>query len=513
MKKYFAKTSRSFHKMRFKRLLLHFLALECQNNTGSANVTKKRRYFERNDPHNSALSVYLADFAPGGRYHDLPVDHKHHKLFRRRCSLPYAMFAQICQRIRDEEWEIPNIKHVFGSNDKPIGLCGIKMASLEVKVFCALFTLTRATPFDSMALLTNCSEEVHRKFFIQFVHHFVEKLYDSNVFMPTTTDEIFELESQYRKVGFPGCIGSTDCVHIAWDQVSTQLKVECTGKEGFATLTYSVTCNRIGNLSLKFTFISSINLLLHFNIYFMLGFIMGVSGSFFGSVNDKTIVKFEKEIDKVRSSELYTNYEYDIYTSNSGNIQNLSIQGCYLLCDNGYLNWVILQCPSTSIADGPLYHWSKRLESVRKDIECVFGRLKIRYSILKNRLRLHYKADIDKVFRVCCILHNMLLVNDGWNEYINDSSNWLFFSDLADDEIDNMFSRPRNNNDVVISDDDIRAQINSHGSNGVTFDGTNYSNNIVHSRSRDELRQLLVKHFEIAYNKNEIAWMNRRYNI
>lgn len=132
-----------------------------------------------------------------------------------------------------------------------------------------MFTLTRAVPFDSMALLTNCSEEVHRKFLIQFVHHFVEKLYDSNVFMPTTTDEIKELESQYRKVGFPGAIGSTDCVHIAWDQVPTQLKVECTGKEGFATLTYSVTCNRIGNLSLKFTFISSINLLLHFNIYYV----------------------------------------------------------------------------------------------------------------------------------------------------------------------------------------------------------------------------------------------------
>jgi hypothetical protein len=45
-----------------------------------------------------------------------------------------------------------------------------------------------------------------------------------------------------------------------------------------------------------------------------------------------------------------------------------------------------------------------------------------------------------------------------------------------------------------------------------TFDGTNYSNNIVNSESRDELRQLLVKHFEIAHSKNEIAWMNRRYN-
>ena len=86
----------------------------------------------------------------------------------------------------------------------------------------------------------------------------------------------------------------------------------------------------------------------------------------------KTVKK--KPFKKVRSDELYTKHEYDIYTSNSGIIQNKLIQGCYLLCDNGYLNWVILQCPSTSFADGPLYYWSKRLETVRKDIECVFGR-------------------------------------------------------------------------------------------------------------------------------------------
>ena len=63
--------------------------------------------------------------------------------------------------------------------------------------------------------------------------------------MPQNEEEIKNLEKDYRKCGFPGAIGSTDCVHIAWDQVPTQLKVECTGKEGFATLTYSVTCNRV----------------------------------------------------------------------------------------------------------------------------------------------------------------------------------------------------------------------------------------------------------------------------
>ena len=77
------------------------------------------------------------------------------------------MFAHFCQRIRHEEWEIPNINHVSGTTDKPIGLCGIKMASLEVKVFCALLTLTRAAPYDSMALLTNCSDRKLIKMYLK----------------------------------------------------------------------------------------------------------------------------------------------------------------------------------------------------------------------------------------------------------------------------------------------------------------------------------------------------------
>lgn len=148
---------------------------------------------------------------------------------------------------------------------------------------------------------------------------------------------------------------------------------------------------------------------------------MGISGSYYGSVNDKTIVKFEWEIDKVRSDELYTKYKYKIYVKDNatGIITEELIEGVYLLCDNGYLNWTILQCPQSSYTSGPLFHWSKLLESVRKDIECVFGRLKIRFSILKSRIRLHSRFDIDNIFRTCCILHNMLLTYDGWDEYIH----------------------------------------------------------------------------------------------
>lgn len=57
--------------------------------------------------------------------------------------------------------------------------------------------------------------------------------------------------------------------------------------------------------------------------------------------------------------------------------------------------------------------WSERLESVRKDVECFFGRLKIRYRIIRNSIQLHKRHQIDQVMIICCILHNMMLHESG----------------------------------------------------------------------------------------------------
>lgn len=57
--------------------------------------------------------------------------------------------------------------------------------------------------------------------------------------------------------------------------------------------------------------------------------------------------------------------------------------------------------------------WSKRLESVRKDVECTFGILKGRFRILKVPIEYHSHDKIDNVFFSCCILHNMLHAIDG----------------------------------------------------------------------------------------------------
>jgi hypothetical protein len=62
--------------------------------------------------------------------------------------------------------------------------------------------------------------------------------------------------------------------------------------------------------------------------------------------------------------------------------------------------------------------WSCQMESVRKDIECTYGILKMRFTILRNPLQYHsrnatdFLAKMNNVVWSCCILHNLLLGYD-----------------------------------------------------------------------------------------------------
>ena len=56
--------------------------------------------------------------------------------------------------------------------------------------------------------------------------------------------------------------------------------------------------------------------------------------------------------------------------------------GANLIIDNGYAKWRIMQSPIKFSTNENELRWSTRLESVRKDFECFFGRLKARFRIL-----------------------------------------------------------------------------------------------------------------------------------
>lgn len=89
--------------------------------------------------------------------------------------------------------------------------------------------------------------------------------------------------------------------------------------------------------------------------------------------------------------------------------------------------------PSKHCIDQWELAFSKRLESVRKDVECFFGILKGRFRILKLPLLYREKRKIDNIFFTCCILHNMLHLIDGL-ENLERDVNWAGAQGLHDPE-------------------------------------------------------------------------------
>ena len=70
------------------------------------------------------------------------------------------------------------------------------------------------------------------------------------------------------------------------------------------------------------------------------------------------------------------------------------------------------------------YKWSKRVESVRKDIECCFGRLKGRWRLFKKGILFSSREKIDNAWFTACILHNMLHKRNGLDK-MEEVSDWV----------------------------------------------------------------------------------------
>jgi hypothetical protein len=70
-----------------------------------------------------------------------------------------------------------------------------------------------------------------------------------------------------------------------------------------------------------------------------------------------------------------------------------------------------LICPYASESSlGRKGYFNSNLESIRnKDVECTFGILKKRWRILDYGFNYYCMKDCEKIFTVCCMLHNMLL--------------------------------------------------------------------------------------------------------
>ena len=123
--------------------------------------------------------------------------------------------------------------------------------------------------------------------------------------------------------------------------------------------------------------------------------------------NDKTVVLFDGFVQEVHEGKVLTDYVFYLLQSIGGTIVRVKYSGVWFITDNGYLSWSVTVPPYKDPITYPQRRWSKWIESMRKDVECTFGIMKIRFTCLQSGVRLHALANTDKYWLTCCAIHNI----------------------------------------------------------------------------------------------------------
>lgn len=391
----------------------------------------------------------------------LEADSKAAKLFRRRFRLPYTMFRFIVSECRRN--------NLFPESSREFDITGRPCIPLELKLLGVLRILGRNWCLDDVNEACGISEREMDRFFHNFCETFVRHFWGKYVKSPAEDRELEEVMSIYSKLGLPGCIGSIDCVHLKWDKCPESFRNDCKGKEGYPSLVYEVSVDHMRR-------------------------IRSCTNEFWGSINDKTIVKYDDYVMAVREGKKWAEVEYKILNEKGEEERR---KGVWFLCDNGYHHWNCLMPPFTVCSAIQKIYWSEWIESVRKDVECTFGILKARFRILRDGIQYHRAYDITNIFHTCCILHNMLLEYDGLDEYNEEQWETLRPQKKAKDD-DNDYDE--NGDEIGVDDAQPQARIQQW---------RGFINNTVEVQEDDtfyERREILVNHFYQAYNKGLVFW-------
>lgn len=312
--------------------------------------------------------------------------------FRKRFRLPFGLFEMLL------EWYEDSMERA-GTKIKETDCAGRSSIPTNLKLLGVLRIIGRGSCFDCIKELSGISESSMHTFFHSFTAWFVETVYPKVVKIPETEAEIASAMGPYSAVGLNGAICSTDAVHLHWSRCPSELANLHTGKEGYCTIAYNVSCGHDG-------------------------YVFSSTPGTYGSCNDKTIIKFDDWIHRLRTDDLYTKIEYGLRNKRRNEVSEPveengveRVSGVYAIVDGGYHRWCTTMSAFRHISNKPYAEWREKMESVRKDIECVFGRVKGRFRILKMPILFQKKEQVDCMFLTCLGLHNMLHKWDGFDKW------------------------------------------------------------------------------------------------
>ena len=287
--------------------------------------------------------------------------------FRRRFRMRKQLFQRICDTVIAHD-------NFFQHRRNCTGTLGIHPM---MKIIAAFRVLCYGSSADSLDENLEISETVVIQSVKKFTSAVNECFGDYYLRIPTT-DDLALLVKENKSRGFPGMVGSLDCMKWVWKNCPTAWAGAFKGMNGKPSVVLEAVAS--------------------YDLHIWHAFI-GMPGA----CND---------INVLDASPLMSEYLDDDAPRFKYSVNGFEYTFPYWLTDGIYPDWrCFVKTISAPIGPKQEYFASSQ-EAARKDVERAFGVLQARFAIVARPARFWSLKFISQVLKCCIVLHNMIVEDD-----------------------------------------------------------------------------------------------------
>ncbi|XP_075504569.1 protein ANTAGONIST OF LIKE HETEROCHROMATIN PROTEIN 1-like [Primulina tabacum] len=298
-------------------------------------------------------------FAENPRYNEV--------MFRRRFRMSRGLFLRIVDAVKNHD-------RFFTQRIDGLGRLGL---STNQKITAAMRMLAYCTPADAADEYIKIGESTTIQCLQRFCRDIVEVFAERYLRSPTHID-IERLLRIGEKRGFPGMLGSLDCMHWRWKNCSTAWAGQYAGRSGSPTIILEAVAD--------------------YDLWIWHAF-FGMPGS-------------NNDINVLKASNLFSNLAQGIAPPANYLIGGKEYHRGYYLADGIYPKWSTLVQTIHDPRGPKKKYFAMKQESCRKDVERAFGVLQSRFAIVSSPARAWQKKDLQAIMTVCIIMHNMIIEDE-----------------------------------------------------------------------------------------------------
>ncbi|KAM7510997.1 hypothetical protein LguiB_009872 [Lonicera macranthoides] len=256
------------------------------------------------------------------------------------------------------------------------------------KMIAPLRMLSYGVPADFIDEYIQIGQSISIESLIHFCDGVID-IFEERYLRKPNSDDIAKLLEENKARGFPGMLGSLDCMHWHWSNCPKAWHGMYTnGFKKVPTLILEAVASKD----------------------------LWIWHAFFGmAVTNNDINVLDKSPlfdDIVNGVAPQCNFEVRGHHYNMG----------YYLSDGIYPPYATLIQTISEPLNSRKRLFAKRQESVRKDVKRAFRVLQKRWHIVKGLARMWKANDLGKIMKTCIILHNMIIESEHHQGF--DSENW-----------------------------------------------------------------------------------------